>query len=644
MSDDPQAARAAIGCPDDFGLVEWIEELKSRAGGSLEMAIEKLSRPDSDDGRRLDWLEKERPNIFCLCTWGGSTSVPNDLQTSPDGFAWEINNGKLAPTLRAAIDDAASTGPANVPPVVRAEHEAGETQYRELVVGEVIHEGDEYIGRGGWFPVSHTIGQEVGVRYTVRFRRPIPPDVATGAATGATPEVEEKAFPAQATRGQWEGKAITLEDARDLSRRLTAALAERDELKFSPGATKVGVMAIIGGDDGRILLGVKGRAFSDEFKGKLVAPGGRVNYGERLEDALRRECREEAGVEVEIIDGLPAQQIIHDRGHFVFAVFACRIVSGDPKAGDDLTDIVWVQEVPENASAITAAAMRQFRERETLRSTLAQVTRERDEATQQARDNHNYATKFAAERDAAITQRDEARAACVEKDKTLKEFAKQTYRTPRDADEIPPTAWDEHPTQFARMAQIALKADCGPSLLAERDALKGEVQELRAAYECVRDLVKAYSMTKDVDVDWEDFPRRTLCDAHEEIKKLWTERDSLRAQVETLKKETEEDERSISDFAKHLGEAQAREKELRDALTDMIAMIDEGLLVRDVSKDHDPDWALKQLAFLKRLKKAAALAQPVGVPADEDSGQLRGAHTPSEHGDSSTSSQPQSQP
>lgn len=43
---------------------------------------------------------------------------------------------------------------------------------------------------------------------------------------------------------------------------------------------------------------------------------------------------------------------------------------------------------------------------------------------------------------------------------------------------------------------------------------------------------------------------------------------------------------------------------LRAALSDVFAMIDEGWLGRDISKDHEPDWAMKQAPYLMRLKAA----------------------------------------
>ncbi len=41
------------------------------------------------------------------------------------------------------------------------------------------------------------------------------------------------------------------------------------------------------------------------------------------------------------------------------------------------------------------------------------------------------------------------------------------------------------------------------------------------------------------------------------------------------------------------------------ALRDLLLMMDEGLLVRDISKDAGPDFALRMLSFVARLKRAS---------------------------------------
>src|SRR5690348_2080365 len=58
--------------------------------------------------------------------------------------------------------------------------------------------------------------------------------------------------------------------------------------------------------------------------------------------------------------------------------------------------------------------------------------------------------------------------------------------------------------------------------------------------------------------------------------------------------------------------------DLYAALTDMFAMMDEGLLVRDTRNDGASGWAVRQLPLLNRLQRAhAAIVKALGhLPAE----------------------------
>lgn len=44
--------------------------------------------------------------------------------------------------------------------------------------------------------------------------------------------------------------------------------------------------------------------------------------------------------------------------------------------------------------------------------------------------------------------------------------------------------------------------------------------------------------------------------------------------------------------------------ELLEALKGIFGLVESGDLVRDISKDHESDWALRQLPFIAKLKAA----------------------------------------
>jgi ADP-ribose pyrophosphatase YjhB (NUDIX family) len=83
-------------------------------------------------------------------------------------------------------------------------------------------------------------------------------------------------------------------------------------------------------------------------RGQWSLPGGRVNTGETLYEALVREVREEAGIDV-TIDGFcgVAERILRDDGgaiehHYVILDFYASAVTTDLIAGDDAADARWV--------------------------------------------------------------------------------------------------------------------------------------------------------------------------------------------------------------------------------------------------------------------------------------------------------------
>lgn len=65
-------------------------------------------------------------------------------------------------------------------------------------------------------------------------------------------------------------------------------------------------------------------------KGKWEIPGGALDFGETLEDAIKREMQEELGIEIEIIEQWPAKNHIipEDKQHWVPTTFFVRLKKG----------------------------------------------------------------------------------------------------------------------------------------------------------------------------------------------------------------------------------------------------------------------------------------------------------------------------
>jgi ADP-ribose pyrophosphatase YjhB (NUDIX family) len=82
----------------------------------------------------------------------------------------------------------------------------------------------------------------------------------------------------------------------------------------------------------------------DPYKNQFALPGGFVNEGETIEEAIEREVYEETSLKIHPIDilGVYSDPTRDPRGHMMTVVFIVLIIKGIATAGDDAKEISWI--------------------------------------------------------------------------------------------------------------------------------------------------------------------------------------------------------------------------------------------------------------------------------------------------------------
>ena len=122
----------------------------------------------------------------------------------------------------------------------------------------------------------------------------------------------------------------------------------------------VGVGAVIV-REGRALIVRRGH---EPRKGEWSLPGGTLELGESLEDAVRREMKEETGLDVEVGPIIEVFDRIHRdadgriRYHFVIVDYVCTAPAGEAVAGSDAEAVAWITADEIDTYGINARAAR----------------------------------------------------------------------------------------------------------------------------------------------------------------------------------------------------------------------------------------------------------------------------------------------
>ena len=139
---------------------------------------------------------------------------------------------------------------------------------------------------------------------------------------------------------------------------MASGVVAPDDRRY-PRRPLLGVGALIFDGDS-ILMAQRGK---EPLKGWWSLPGGALETGELLADAIQREVREETGLEVDPVEVFEIfERIMRDDAgtaeyHYVLIDFVCRVTGGTLCAGDDVCRAEWVRRADLPALQITEGTL-----------------------------------------------------------------------------------------------------------------------------------------------------------------------------------------------------------------------------------------------------------------------------------------------
>lgn len=103
----------------------------------------------------------------------------------------------------------------------------------------------------------------------------------------------------------------------------------------------VTVGALIFNSEDKIFL-MKSHKWRDHY----VIPGGHIELGETIKDTIKREVKEETGLDIYDIKFVCHQEFIFDKAfwkkrHFIFLDYACKTKSTQIKLNDEAQTYIW---------------------------------------------------------------------------------------------------------------------------------------------------------------------------------------------------------------------------------------------------------------------------------------------------------------
>jgi ADP-ribose pyrophosphatase YjhB (NUDIX family) len=109
----------------------------------------------------------------------------------------------------------------------------------------------------------------------------------------------------------------------------------------------IGVGAIVKDSEGRVLLVKHRPARGGIWQGKWICPGGMLEWGESIEEGIKREVAEETHLEIRLI----APVVLHERivksegktqFHIVYIAYVADVSGGELKPDSDVGEAIWL--------------------------------------------------------------------------------------------------------------------------------------------------------------------------------------------------------------------------------------------------------------------------------------------------------------
>lgn len=105
----------------------------------------------------------------------------------------------------------------------------------------------------------------------------------------------------------------------------------------------VATKAIIKNENGKFLVLYKSET-EEISPNEIDVPGGRMKFGEKAEESIKREVKEEVGINIEIVKPLRVWGLIKDDLHLVGITFLAKYIDGEFMLSGEHTKYEWIDK------------------------------------------------------------------------------------------------------------------------------------------------------------------------------------------------------------------------------------------------------------------------------------------------------------